>query len=327
MNLQDQYRGDDFQNWLEQHVFSATELEGYQQCAYRFYASAFLRLQPDLSWDKELSPPEIGRLLHKVLEDFLKEASPLEGKDSKEEGLERINLLLDHELENILSQKTRVHLSPVLLRQQKERMKRTLSSFVEDFYRIRIEQRVLKPTYFEWAFGQEEKPFGISLPVDFLPLKGRVDRIDIDPIQKKFLIIDYKTGSKAPSGQKIRSGEALQIPLYILAVQELLLPDYEPIGGLYYELNDMSQSSGILHADRLPDGLEIHPRSSTLVPANEWEDLFKKLKSHLQRLFDQIKTGEFASEKKACTFSCPFYDICRVRSSYGSLEEGKGLFP
>ncbi len=291
---------EDFQKWLSTHTFTPSELEDYLLCPYRFYASAYLKIEHNHTWEKEINPADRGLILHSILEKFLSTCHNQLTENNKDILKKKISDLLDHEVKE-LSQKCPA-LSPFLLERQKTSMQRALTQFVDQF--LQEKRKTLKPKYFEWSFE-------IETPVR---LKGRIDRIDIDPVQKRFLVIDYKTGSRSISGQQILQGKSLQLPLYILAVQKLLLPDYEPIGGLYYHLSEMTQKDGMLHADRLPDFLEIHPSSTSLIPSQKWESLLEDTKKRVVEIVSEIRKGDFPSQKDPCEDFCSYQDICRIRT-------------
>ncbi len=301
----------DFQTWLDSHVFTPTELEAYLLCPFRFYAQAFLALKPPVERDVELTPPELGRLIHRVLERFLSQGQTGVSFDSLRR---RILGLMNEEI--VLIQAEHSNLSPVLLDLQKRRIERTLVSFVEDRIEEMKSETDLRPRYLEWSFGKNTPPLVIdALSGPPIRVSGRIDRIDVDDASKRFLVIDYKTGSTKTTGNQILSGDSLQLPLYILAVQRLLLPDHEPIGGLFHQLSDMSKKDGLLHADRLPPSLDIHPRSSSLVPGPKWEGVFRGIEDRVRYLVGEIRRGEFTSHPEACEPYCPYQDICRIRSS------------
>lgn len=294
----------DFHRWLTGHIFTPSELEAYQLCPFRFYAQAVLKLRAEVRNEVEMTPPETGRLLHTVLEKLLRD-SPVTRERSEE--------LLAREM--TVFRKDRPLLSPVLLELHQKRIQRTLDSFIEDFEEERTRQRSLTPRHFEWSFGVETDPLIIPNPGgDPIRLRGRIDRIDIDERQKRFLAIDYKTGSTKITGNQIKRGEALQLPLYVLAVGRLLLPGYEPIGGVYYQLSDMTMKDGILHAERLPEFIELHPRSSSLVPATKWDGIFEGIEEKVRTIVTEIHKGEFPSHPEPCDPYCPYRDLCRIRA-------------
>ncbi len=281
----------EFQSWLKDHIFTPSELESFLLAPFRFYAAAFLKLEPEVEWEVEMTPAETGRIIHRTLERYFKEKSEILG-------------LLEEEIASF--QKNRPHLSTVLLERQKTRIGRTLLAFLEQEVSESTQKRTLVPRFFEWSFEMDSPT----------RIRGRIDRIDVDEKTKRFLVIHYKTGSRKITGSQIRSGESLQLPLYLLAVQRLLLPDYEPIGAIYYHLSDMTKKDGILHAERLPDFLEIHPRSSSLIPAAQWETLLTTTEHKVSEIVSEIQKGLFEPCEETCEPYCPYQDICRIRSGH-----------
>ena len=72
-------------------------------------------------------------------------------------------------------------------------------------------------------------------PTLTIRLRGRIDRIDLHRTQRTARVIDYKTGRK-PKGldkNKLASGEALQLPLYLMAAARLL-PDRQVAEAAYW---------------------------------------------------------------------------------------------
>ena len=70
-------------------------------------------------------------------------------------------------------------------------------------------------------------------------LRGRIDRIDLleTPTGRFFRVIDYKTGT-VPSLAQVKKGEMLQLVLYAMAVEKLMLGDDDarPAGVGYWGL-------------------------------------------------------------------------------------------
>ncbi len=300
-----------FAEWIRDHVFSATELENYQACPYRFWAQHYLETSPRDSWTIELSPRDRGTLLHRVLEKTFQEFAAQSSLETPQvEILQRqASKHLDTEIQK--KQSELPSLSPFLLSRQKESMERALKNFISGFWEEKAKRRRLLPQYFEWGFGHRNPP--LKLCGGSILFKGRIDRIDVDAVSKTFLVVDYKT-SGGTTGSQILSGRSFQLPLYILAVKRLLLPDYEPIGGLYCDLGTLEQKDGLLHADRLPDFIDLHPSSSTIVPAGVWDRFFEETESRVADVVAEIRQGHFPSKKEPCEDYCPYQDICRLRS-------------
>lgn len=298
-----------FKDWIQNHSFTATDLENYRLCPYRFYASAYLGLKPANPLEVELTPPEVGLVVHRVLERFLRDETSAKGRLSPMQ-------ILEEEMSRLTDE--RPALSQPLLSFQRKKIERMLESFVQGLERERTQASSWRPRYFEWSFGGNSPPL-ILKDADgrTASFRGRIDRIDVNEAQKMFLVIEYKTGSSKVSGNQIKSGEALQLPIYLMAVKALLLQDYEPAGAVYHQLSDMSKRDGLLHAERLPEFLEVGPRSSSLIPASKWGSVLEIIAAKIGEVVSQIReTPEegFVSRSEPCEPFCPYQDICRLRS-------------
>ncbi|HLT39105.1 MAG TPA: PD-(D/E)XK nuclease family protein [Enhygromyxa sp.] len=94
--------------------------------------------------------------------------------------------------------------------------------------RRKPEPEVLIPSPFllaaEWSPAGEQ-PLELDLGVRTIPFVAAVDRIEIDPLRQRLNVCDYKTGRPSwPSAiaAQLRAGVHLQLPLYALAVQQVV---------------------------------------------------------------------------------------------------------
>ena len=94
----------------------------------------------------------------------------------------------------------------------------------------------LVPRRFEVSFGTEraapELQRGIDL--DGFTVSGKIDRIDVDPLLRSRDRAGHKSGA-AHSARRIEQDRRLQVPLYVLALRDLV--GIEPLGGLYRSLS------------------------------------------------------------------------------------------
>src|SRR6185295_13149286 len=100
-------------------------------------------------------------------------------------------------------------------------------------------EKPLRPAHFEVSFGLRrrgkgtdalgtETPFELRAVDETIRFSGRIDRIDIGVVggQVVFNVLDYKTGRPAKfSPEDLKAGRALQLPIYAMAVEELLMVD------------------------------------------------------------------------------------------------------
>jgi ATP-dependent helicase/DNAse subunit B len=182
----------------------------------------------------------------------------------------------------------------------------------------------LRPAYFEVSFGMKpragervdpvsiEKPFELKYGKEIVRFSGRIDRIDIGMVggEVVFNVIDYKTGTKQGFKKKdVESGRAVQLPLYALAVQELLMIDRraKPWRVGYWFLKD----GGF-------DSLDIPQlylqTSAGLRETEDWNELRGTLLSRVMSLVHRVREGQFPvySLDDKCTGRCEYHSICRI---------------
>lgn len=194
---------------------SATGLEEYATCPYRYFLRRVLRVgavaEPGEAL--EMTPLDRGDLVHTILErwitrwieagdagqvdwpTYLRNEEPLMQIAQEEfaaadlSGLAGLPATWDVVREEVLSDLRR------LLELERAR--------AEEGYR---------PVGVEIDFGD----LAVSLPDDTeLRFRGRIDRVDRGP--EGIVAIDYKTGAFRKRAEDYRDGSALQLPIYLLA--------------------------------------------------------------------------------------------------------------
>jgi RecB family exonuclease len=95
-----------------------------------------------------------------------------------------------------------------------------------------IDDMAWRPAHLEVAFGRTPGKsndalsrndfFELNCAVGPVRFSGQIDRIDVCPTGSR--IVDYKT-SVNMSKTAVRNGESMQLPIYALALDAMLLPD------------------------------------------------------------------------------------------------------
>jgi ATP-dependent helicase/DNAse subunit B len=106
-------------------------------------------------------------------------------------------------------------------------------------------------------FDRTESEFKVVLDInEGVPVKGKIDRIDVDRANKKLYVADYKT-SQIPTGASIKSGEDIQLAVYIMAMA-LKQPNFD-YDGYYISIKDLKHSPmGLLSLDKAKEYFSIH---------------------------------------------------------------------
>jgi RecB family exonuclease len=187
---------------LEKLVISATALEDFFGCPFYYLQKHVLGIE---RWEEpeaalSIDALDLGSLYHAILEDYYR--SP--GRD--------IVAVAKRHFEEF--QRSGVTGYPTVWEVKKQIILEELSAFIE---RDRAASAGWQPTEFEKKFSG----IAVAPPVR---LRGTIDRIDQSADAKRARILDYKTG-RVPRNVRddsLAGGEALQLPLYILAAESLL---------------------------------------------------------------------------------------------------------
>jgi ATP-dependent helicase/DNAse subunit B len=130
-------------------------------------------------------------------------------------------------------------------------LKRVASRYREHWHEFRKPWREKKvvpaPSRFEAHFGvpAEETAEALEISVGGIDVRigGCIDRVDVTELEGTigFWVIDYKTGRAANyQASQVERFEKLQLPLYALAVERVLLKDRpsRPLGLAYWLVTD-----------------------------------------------------------------------------------------
>jgi len=314
-------------------TFSATELEQYASCPYRFSLERLLKLEPieDLALQVDfltrgLLAHDLLAALHRAVNQLLgRPGSPLQLEPADYEGLlgEALRAVLPPETSN-----------PVAAAMQ-EVDRRLLVRWFAD-YRRQHEcydalwqecDAPLVPELFEVSFGRSggdppstAEPLELVTDRQTVRISGRIDRVDTGRMAGHvvFNVLDYKTGG-APrfSAEAVAAGTALQLPLYVFAVSDLLLNDRNavPWQAGYWQIRD----GGF----KPRQALKMYRRDSgDLVVEPAWEQVRGQLAGTVVALVRGLRRGEFpvCSQDDECTGRCPFRTVCRI-NQIRSLEK------
>jgi ATP-dependent helicase/nuclease subunit B len=197
---------------------------------------------------------------------------------------------------------------------QEAELRHTLRADLEGFLRDEAASDVqFVPRRLEVAFGSEraapELQRGLPLGDD-LWLSGKIDRIDIDPFSARGIVQDYKSGKSAHSAREIDREFRLQIPLYVLALRDLV--GVEPLGGVYRALAGRRLTRGMLRETARED-LPGFAKDDYL----DEETFWSQVEAARERAADnarRIQAGDVRHDPKGdgCPPWCDLWPICRV---------------
>jgi RecB family exonuclease len=291
--------------------FSATELERFADCS-----SAWLveRIIDPKTIDAEPDAMLRGQVMHTTLHRFYASLPrELDAERITPENVDRALELVRRCLDEAVESGVKLDLTEI----QRAELRYTLLADLEGFVRDEAVSDVqFVPRRLEVAFGSEraapELQRGLDLG-DGLRLSGKIDRIDIDPFSARGIVQDYKSGKGAHSARDIDRDLRLQIPLYVLALRDLV--GVEPLGGLYRALAGRRHTRGMLRESSRED-LPGFTRDDYLDEDTFWnhvETARERAGTYAQR----IRAGDVRHDPKGdgCPAWCDLWTICRVPRS------------
>ncbi|MCH8995145.1 MAG: PD-(D/E)XK nuclease family protein [Chloroflexi bacterium] len=210
------------------HAVSATALQHWAACPLRYFLGHVLRVaETERPEDTlRLSPLERGNLVHRALEQFVREQAPRDRPDQPWSDEERAQM--DQIGQRLCDAAEAAGLTgrPLLWQLERERVLRDLHGFLDADEKLRAEHGVLTEEM-ELSFGVADarQPALIVALADgrTVAFRGRIDRVDRAPDGGRLLVLDYKTGSAAYTNvdkDPVQRGQLLQLPIYALAARD-----------------------------------------------------------------------------------------------------------
>lgn len=278
--------------------FSATALQNYASCPYRFFLSAILRLElrQEPAAIEAIDPLTRGSLFHETQFEVLTE---LKAGGLLPLGADALPIAFDA-VENSLERLAAEYedtLAPAIPRVWQDGINSIRADLREWLRRMADGADGWVPDKFELSFGLSDRgprdadPASVAAAVQIvgdLKLRGSIDMVERQG--NRFRVTDHKTGkARAPKETIVGGGRYLQPLLYALACQELLEGQVE---------------SGRLHYCTADGGFE-----ERVVPLNEenLRILNEILIAIRQGLADAFLPA--APDKDACMW-CDFLAVC-----------------
>lgn len=287
--------------YFELREASPTRLEEYAKCPYRHFAHRILKLQDPV---EDVTARQKGNILHWVLEEFFRQYIKTAGKEVPLETFTEQKLKEAFEKYPLVSERD--------YREELDRsdVKNMLLSVLEKEVE-RLETSELKPAWLEYSFGSDPESnapaFKIKTEKKELGIRGRVDRIDTDKEKKLGLVIDYKRTAKFDRSA-LELGTALQLPLYILAVEKSL--GLKPVGGELFSLKE-SKRSGFYNKDEA-EKIEGGFNKNSLLPEADFRKVLERTVGFVKRFAAEIENLVILVRPRDCEDFCPYPSVCRI---------------
>jgi RecB family exonuclease len=242
---------------------SATSVEAYASCPFKFFLKSVLRVGELEEVDDEIDHRTLGRLYHDVLEQLFQR---LVGEGRFPLTVDEALLdVADEVCDDVLAEWRRTETlgHPALFAVEERRLRERVVALLRAEAE-RVPAEGCRPAHFERAFG--------PLAFGDVWLKGKIDRIDVG--DGRAVVLDYKTGARKAYNDQIKD-EALcvtgwQLPIYAAAARaELGVPSVE---ARFYSLReaqptravqeppDFAERLAALHATMRAGDFAVRPR-------------------------------------------------------------------
>lgn len=322
----------------DREPYSASRIERYVNCGFQFYMEHLLGIDDSESVERTPDPLEQGAYVHDTLERFFADLQTVPGEQVD------INTYTHEELESHMLTVALDELSAaefeysgLFYRHWLEKLFAGLGTpetnpyygssrphpGIEEGLFLRFIERERNrpadhlPTWFEEPFGEglygydDLEPFEIALPDgDSIPLRGFIDRVDIGANENgvSLQLFDYKTGS-LPSMTETTGGTKFQLPLYLLAAEDVLTSKVDApatLSATYYQVKPPNS----LHD---PRGVESKFDS----PEELRRFLDEEIPARLETVNTAMKNGQFQTTylpaRDAGCGNCSYRRACDVR--------------
>ncbi len=309
--------------------FSASRLEQYQHCRFRFFLSDVLCIEPVEELAVAIDPLSRGLSLHDALARLHRELNQTLGRaispadPAAAPVFQQATARLLAELERRAKDRAQP-LQAALAEIERRQLRTWLADYGDQHAAYdalwKSLDQPLVPAHFEVSFGEERvsddplstvEPLVLSDGTRQVLVRGRIDRIDVGHAAGRpvFGVLDYKSGSANRYTTKaIDSGEALQVFLYALAAEKLFAGEHRVpwIAGYWFVTDEgyPKKMSVQMHE------AEAHQLRLT----DRWQELCAADTARVIELVEEIRAGAFPvfSNNDHCTSFCEFRTVCRV---------------
>ncbi len=296
-------------------VLSATKIEAYNDCHFKYLLTNILRLKQDRVFN--FKPTVYGTFLHSIVEKFMKkrmESGVFVSADEAEISAE-VEAAAEGYFDKMFADGMPKRME-MLIGRLKESAKVSCGKLNREF-----SQSDFVPMGFEVVIGEGgvTPPSFVTDSGKRITTRGLIDRVDIAIIDGKQYarVEDYKSSKKTLHSSDIAEGRNVQMLSYLFAYCDHC--GTEPAGAIYYPLELGAKPCGIVSDDTAVLSA-MHKESIGSVQSVDG-DGFASLKeqcyAHIKETGEKILSGDmdikpFKLEELNCGY-CPYGEVCRMQ--------------
>lgn len=299
-------------------VFSVTALQQFVTCPFRFFAATLLGITRPYADTPDLDHRTRGDWLHRALARvYQRHAAEWATLVQSPDDVPRETIM--QQVREALTA-TAAELNEALARHApafRTHAMEQLTAMITDAVLSDLAQwrqagtQALRPTHFEWEFGMHDAPPCMLEDGDTtIAIRGKIDRIDINPDLRESLVIDYKTGKAESIIGALKKGQHLQLPLYLEAVRQMLQPPHQPIGALLYHLREGERRHGLMRREIGKARFDISGRMGSSLTDEQWDTHMSTAILSAITAAQQIQAGAIPWQVHRCT-QCDWRELSR----------------
>lgn len=137
-------------------------------------------------------------------------------------------------------------------------------------------------------------------------VSGKIDRVDVDPMSARGMVLDYKTGH-APTATEIERDSLLQVPLYLLVLRDAL--GLEPMGGVYVPIGRGRPRGMLRDATERVEGFDPQDYLNPV----RFDEMMDTARDVAVEAVERIRTGDVRHDPRGgeCPTWCDLWRMCR----------------
>ena len=294
-----------------QRVWSASQLNDYGVCGFRFFAKRLLKLDKLDEPEPGADALQMGSLYHRILERTYKRIAarnlPIH-EASLDDALDIFAAVADEELADAPRQFN--FRATASWTQEQQVIRARLAALIRQDFSADSPLRQFGGAPTVEALERRFDNLALHLTEDITVLsRGVIDRID--RVDGKLVAVDYKSGSTPIRVEDMAAGREAQMLVYTRALEALTRDSGGRVaGGFYWHLRGLD-ASGIIRLDDEQDQAALSEASQRIA---------RNLEMGRRGQFPVHATG---SETGKCVRYCEFSRLCRRGNTSQFKADGK----
>lgn len=277
------------------HRWSVTEFDDYITCPFRFAAAHVLRLAPRADPADTLDGAQRGQLYHAIMAragERWRLAERALAPENEATALETLDAAAQEVLDDAPE---RFGFSPSAFWDwERAEIRRRLRAALRGFIRAAAQGdwQAFEPAGVEQRFGgrRGNPPLRVETLAGPVLIQGRIDRVD-QRADGALAVVDYKSGG-ARAARDAPEGRDLQLPIYVLAVEQVLAPGQQVERAAFFHIGSGKRSAELKGAD-LRQALEV-------------------ARERIAETISAVQAADFrVYPREGCPPFCEFETICR----------------